>query len=221
MTPNPRNVEFWGYLFLVVWRLRDACELVWWLETSENGFADISKLHVTAWERSDNGIGRILKLHVASWERLDDLLEALGNTLGGLELILEVFWGPWSWNFVPKSKVILFLRHLWRDHFWLILDAKWKLDRGPPSTTEFATIVNEIRKAYANVDVVFIFDLTFSCICDATVRIFYRHSQQKHNLYRCEFVIEYYVNSCFWQRCWVKCWVHVEATDCEFAMNTW
>ena len=45
---------------------------------------------MAAWERPESGLGDILKLHVASWERPEELLEALGNTLGGLKLILEV-----------------------------------------------------------------------------------------------------------------------------------
>ena len=87
---EPSKCQICRLLFLVVWRLGDACEPVWWLETSESAHADILKLHVAAWVRPASSLGNILKLHVASWECLEDPLEALGTTLGGLKLISEV-----------------------------------------------------------------------------------------------------------------------------------
>ena len=77
-------------LFRGVWYLRDACELVWWFETRESGLGEVLKLHLASWEHPESGLGEVLKLHVASWEVLEDLLEALGNVLGSLKLILEV-----------------------------------------------------------------------------------------------------------------------------------
>ena len=72
---EPSKCQICRLLFLGVWRLGDACEPLWWLETSESAHADI------------------LKLHVVSWECLEDLLEALGTTLGGPKLISDMSWG--------------------------------------------------------------------------------------------------------------------------------
>ena len=51
--------------------------------TSERGLAYILKLHVAARERPESGPGHMLSRHGTSWELPGELLEVLGNVLGG------------------------------------------------------------------------------------------------------------------------------------------
>ena len=67
-------------LFLVYWCLRDACECVWWFETIESGLGDMLRLQ----EHRESGVEYMLSLQVTSWKPPEDVLQGLGNGLGGL-----------------------------------------------------------------------------------------------------------------------------------------
>ena len=82
--------RIWKVLVFVVWCLRDAYELVWWLATCESCLGYIFKSHVAFWEHADSGFGHILKLHVASWEPSENLLNVLGNVVECSNMILEM-----------------------------------------------------------------------------------------------------------------------------------